>query len=163
MEYHLLTKRITGLLTQHNCWFETFEHEPVTTSEEAALVRTGYTLHQGAKAIIVKISPKSGEEKFIMIVLPADLRLDSKKIKVSLNLKSFRFATEEEISSLEPGLLRGAIPPFGNLISLPVYADRSLFGIEKIVFNAGDRRFSVAVKSEDYRKLVEPKILDISV
>lgn len=36
MDYHPLTKQITDLLTKNNYWFETFQHEPVLTSEEAA-------------------------------------------------------------------------------------------------------------------------------
>lgn len=86
MDYHPITKQITDLLTQNNYWFETFEHEEVTTSEEAAKTRPGYTLHQGAKAILAKIEKKNKEEIFVMFVVPVNLRLDSKKIKQELDI-----------------------------------------------------------------------------
>lgn len=159
---HPLTKQITDLLTSNSFWFETFTHDPVLTSEEAAKTRPGYTLQQGAKAIISKIQKRGSEEEFVMFVIPANLRLSSKKIKKVLDLKGLRFATEEEIGSLTNGVQRGAIPPLGNLFHIQVYADPKLFQNEKIVFNAGDRRFSVAMSSIDYKNIVSPQIVDIA-
>ena len=55
MEYHEITKKIIDLLTLKGAWFETFEHEAVRTSEEAAKTRPGYSLQQGAKAMIIRV------------------------------------------------------------------------------------------------------------
>ena len=54
------------------------------------------------------------------------------------------------------GVQPGGVPPFGNLFELPVYAVPELFDVERIVFNAGDRRFSLAMRSSDYRRLARP-------
>ncbi len=163
MSYHHVTKQITDLLEQNGCWFQTFEHEPVRTSEEAAKTRPGFTMHQGAKAMIVRaLSPEKGKF-FAMLVFPGDLRFDSKKAKAILGAKDLTFASEEEVGSLTGGVLVGGVPPFGNLFGLIVLADESLFANEKIIFNAGDRSFSVAMKSEDYKKLVNPKISNFAV
>lgn len=156
MEYHEVVSKILTLLTTKNCWHETFQHEAVRTSEEAARTRPGYTLHQGAKAMIVRI--KIPQPKFVMLVLPADLRFDNTKVKSFLGAKDLRFASEEEIAELTGGVQPGAVPPFGNFFGLEVVADPGLFENEKIVFNAGDRCFSVAMKSEDYKQLVAPQI-----
>lgn len=161
MKYHKVVEEIINLLKDNNCWFESFGHEPVRTSEDAARVRTGYSLHQGAKAMIVKYKTRTGEEKFVMLVFPADLKFDNKKVKEVLNTKDVHFATEQEISSITEGVQLGGVPPFGNLFDLEVFADPKLFENEKIIFNAGDRCFSLAVKSNDYKKLVNPSILEI--
>ena len=156
MGYHGTVSRILNLLETNHCWYETFQHEPVRTSEEAAKTRPGYTLHQGAKAMIVKI--KSAQSRFVMLVLPADMRFDNGKVKSFLAGKELRFATEQEIGNLTGGVQPGAVPPFGNLFGLEVVADPVLFENEKVVFNAGDRCFSVAMNSEDYKRLVNPQI-----
>jgi prolyl-tRNA editing enzyme YbaK/EbsC (Cys-tRNA(Pro) deacylase) len=158
MEYHPVTKQIIDLLQQNNCWFQIFEHAPVRTSEEAAKLRPGFTLHQGAKALIVKTQNRQKQKSLAMLVFPADLKFDAKKVKSILGVKDLRFATEEEVASLTAGIQAGGVPPFGNLFNLEVFVDESLFGNEKIIFNAGDRRVSIAMKSEDYRKLVNPNI-----
>jgi Ala-tRNA(Pro) deacylase len=159
--YHPVVAEIRGLLEQEGCWYETFEHQPVRTSEEAAATRPGYTLHHGAKAIILQRKGAGGEKSFVMLVFPADRKLDSKGAKVALGAKSIRFASEDEVRDVARGVEVGAIPPFGNLFGLEVLADRDLFEQERIVFNAGDRRFSIAMESADYRRLVHPIEADI--
>ncbi|MAS32577.1 MAG: hypothetical protein CL610_01135 [Anaerolineaceae bacterium] len=160
-EYHPITTAITNLLDAHDCWYETFEHEPVRTSEEAAHTRPGYTHSQGAKAIIVRVKRSKADKQFVMLVFPADRSFDSRKVKAYFQAKDIRFATEAEVNELTNGVQVGGVPPFGNLFDLPVYAAPELFDQARIVFNAGDRRFSVAMQSGDYRRLVEPVVIDL--
>src|SRR5262245_27737056 len=91
-------------------------HEPVYTSEQAAAVR-GTPLASGAKALVVK----AGAD-FVLLVLPADRKLDSRKARDGLGVKALRFATREEVEQLT-GLQPGSIPPFGSLFGLPTYCD----------------------------------------
>ncbi len=156
MVYHLVTKQITDLLTEHHITFRTFEHAPVRTSEEAAALRPEFTMHQGAKAIIVRGRDQSNEPFFAMLVFPADLKFDSKKVKAAIGAKSLSFATEEEVARLTGGVEIGGVPPFGNLFGLPIYVDGALFENREIIFNAGDRSFSVAMRSTDYRNIIQP-------
>ena len=161
MQYNPVVKQITDLLEKNNCEFKTFEHAPVTTSEEAAKLRPEYSLHQGAKAIIVRIILKDGQESFGMLVFPADLKFKSGLAKKALGAKELSFATEAEIAQITNGVERGGVPPFGNLFKLHVVADESLFENEKIIFNAGDRSFSIAMNSADYKKIVQPDVAKI--
>jgi Ala-tRNA(Pro) deacylase len=158
MSYHSATKRIIDLLTEHHVPFRTFEHAPVRTSEEAAALRPEFSMHQGAKALIVRARDKNNGTFFAMLVFPADLKFDSKKVKAAVGAKSLSFATEEEVARVTHGVQIGGVPPFGNLFGLPVYADESLFGNKEIIFNAGDRSFSIAMAAGDYRDLVRPTV-----
>lgn len=162
MEYHPVVEKIKEILRESHCWFETFEHEPVRTSEEAARVRTAYSLHQGAKAMIVRVKSSEQDKRFVMLAFPADLRFDKEKVKVLLSIKDVRLATEQEVSSITGGVELGGVPPFGNLFGLEIIVDPKLFQNEKIIFNAGDRRFSIAMRSEDYQGLVKPAVADIT-
>ena len=161
MSYHEVVSKILSSLKANDCWMETFEHEPVRTSEEASRTRPGYTLHQGAKAMIVRVKRSESDKRFAMLVFPADMRFDNAKVKALFGAKDIRFATEQEIAQLTAGVQAGAVPPFGNLFNLEVIADLGLFENEKIVFNAGDRSFSLAMKSEDYRNIVKPQVNSI--
>lgn len=162
MNYHPVAQTIIDLLKKNECWYETFEHEEVRTSEEASKIRDGYTLHQGTKALIVRVKISKKIKKFAMLVFPADLRFDSKKVKSYFGAKDIRFATVDEVNQCTGGVEVGGVPPFGNLFDLKIVADPKLFEIEKIVFNAGDRRFSVGMKSVDYKRLVNPRVTDIT-
>ena len=157
---HAIAQQILDLLTEGSYWHETFNHEPVRTSEDAAKIRDGYTLQQGAKAIIVRAKIPNEGKKFVMLVMPADRKFDSTKAKQVLGSKDIRFATEEEVEAATKGVKPGGVPPFGNLFGLEVVSDPSLYNNEKIVFNAG-RTTSVAMRSEDYRQLVRPRVEEI--
>jgi len=154
---HPIVKQIKDLLDQNVLWYRYFEHKPVKTSEEAAEIRPDYTLEQGAKALILRVK-KNKEVFFTMIVIPGNTKFDKKKVQKSLEIKNFRFATQEEINKITEGVQIGGIPPFGNLFGIKVYADEKILNVEKIIFNAGDRGISIAMRSVDYKNLVKPII-----
>lgn len=157
---HPIHQQITDVLRQHDCWFEEFEHEPVRTSEEAAALRDGYTLRQGAKAIIIRAKIPGEGKKFFMLVIPGNQKFDSTKVKQLLHSRDIRFATEDEVAEITDGIKPGGVPPFGNLFGLEIISDALLYENEKIIFNAG-RTTSIAMKSADYKKLVRPQIKKI--
>lgn len=158
LDLHAAVGRIKALLDAEGCWYETFEHEPVRTSEEAAATRPGYSLHQGAKAIILRVKRSKRDKFFVMLVFPADRRFNAKAVKDYFAARDIRFASEDEVARLTGGIQPGGLPPFGNLFGLPLFAAPQLFALERIVFNAGDRRFSLAMRSADYRRLAQPEL-----
>jgi len=161
MEYHAVVRKIINILEGGKVWFEVFEHESVRTSEEAAKIRTGYSLKQGAKTIIIKAKTSSDLSSYFMLVLPGDKKFDSKKVKKALKIKDIRFATEVEVLLITDGVQPGGVPPFGNIFGLQVIVDPTLIQNERIIFNAGDRRCSIAMKTKDYVGMVKPTIESI--
>jgi prolyl-tRNA editing enzyme YbaK/EbsC (Cys-tRNA(Pro) deacylase) len=162
MEYHPVVEKIKSILIERGVAFDTFEHEPVRTSEEASKVRTGYTIEQGTKALIARVKERGGAKRFVMLVVPGNKKFDPKKVKAFTGFTDIRFATEEEVAEVTGGVLPGGVPPFGNLFNLDVYADTTIFNNERIIFNAGDRSFSIGMPSVDYKSIVNPKIGDIA-
>jgi len=161
MSFHPVSKRIEAILREEGCWYERFEHEPVRTSEEAAVVRPGYSLFQGSKALIVRVR-KQGVRTFAMLVIPGDRRFDPSKARKVLQSTDIRFASVDEVGELTGGIQPGGVPPWGNLFGIPVYADYGVLSNEKIIFNAGDRSVSIAMLSADYGRLVKPVASDLS-
>jgi Ala-tRNA(Pro) deacylase len=157
-KYHPVVSQIVKLLEKNQVWFETFEHEPVRTSEEAAKLRHGYSLHQGAKSLLIRVKVSKTQRKFVMLVVPGDTRFNSAKAEQILGSKDLRFATETEVGELTGGIQPGGVPPFGNLFELEVIVDPTLLANEKIIFNAGDKSFSIGMKSVDYVEIVKPRI-----
>lgn len=161
MAEHDIFHQILDVVKKDGCWHESFEHgETVRTSEEAAALRPGYTLAEGAKALIVRIKIPNQGKSFVMAVLPGDKKFDSKKLKLAAGANDLRFATEAEVAELTSGVQPGGVPPFGNLFGIKVFADNGIFLNEKIIFNAG-RDVSIAIKSADYKTLVHPIVASI--
>jgi Ala-tRNA(Pro) deacylase len=130
--------------------------EAYTAQEIAALQHVkGRRL---AKVVIVRAGDRS-----VLLVLPADRRVDFEKLKAALGTRDVRLAQESEFRDLFPGCEVGAMPPFGNLYGLPVYADRSLEKDDEIVFNAGTHTLTAKLAWRDYVTLVTPVMADFAV
>jgi len=151
MESTSVFGRLTALLDAAGVPYAVTRHAPVRTSEDAARVR-GTPLSSGAKALVCKAG-----ERFVLFVMPADLRLDSAAARRALGVKGLRFATSEEVAGLT-GLLPGAIPPFGQLFGLATVCDERLAAEATINFNAGDRGISVAMAAADYLAVERPAL-----
>ena len=144
-------ERLSQRLGSQSIGFDVLRHAPVFTSEQAAEVR-GTPLASGAKALICK-----ADEQFLMIVLPANLKLASKAVRKAVGIKSLRFASKEEVEQLT-GLAPGSIPPFGSLFDLVTWCDERLAEHPRINFNAGDHAISISMTYADYVLAEQPKL-----
>lgn len=144
---------IIRLLKKNNIIYQLFEHEPVYTSAEAARIRQTKET-QGAKALLFL-----ADKKPILLVLPGNKKVDTKTFKKTFNIKDLSFAKPEQVLELT-GLEVGAVPPFGNVMNLPTYIDKSLLNEDEIVFNAGAHTKSIKMKTADFLKLCKP-IIDL--
>lgn len=144
-------ERLEAWLQGKSITFTVLRHAPVFTSEQAAAVR-GTSLASGAKALVLKAG-----EQFCLAVLPADRKLDSKKARETLRVKSLRFAAKEEVERLT-GLQPGSIPPFGSLFGLKTYCDPALGENASINFNAGDHAISIQMDYADFASVEAPTL-----
>jgi len=71
-------------------------------------------------------------------------------------------ATESEFTDKFPDCETGAMPPFGNLYGIDVYADESLARDKEISFNAGSHRELVRLAWDDFKRLVHPKVMKLA-
>jgi Ala-tRNA(Pro) deacylase len=98
----------------------------------------------------------------ILVVISAATKLDNSAFKTQFKVKDLRMATAQEVESVS-GAVVGAVPPFGNLFNVVVYADQKLLLNEDIAFNAGDLTKSVIMKSSDWKNLVNPTVGDFAI
>ncbi len=148
-------ERLRERLTQQGVSFTVLRHEAVFTSEQAAAVR-GVPLGSGAKALVVKAG-----DNFVLLVVPADRKLDNRKAKTALGVRDLRFATKEEVLE-KTGLQPGSIPPFGSLFSLPTHCDPALGEHASINFNAGDHCISIQMSHADYVAVERPVLVGLT-
>jgi Ala-tRNA(Pro) deacylase len=151
----IVLDRLRTLLRSAGVSFQETHHAPVFTSEEAAAVR-GASLASGAKALVVKAG-----DHFVLLVIPADRKLESKQARQALGVKELRFANKDELLAVT-GLPPGAVPPFGSLFGLTTYADPALEGQPRINFNAGDHTVSFSMSWQDYLTAERPQVTGLT-
>ena len=139
-------------LDARNVAYVVISHSPAFTAQGiASLVHiSGKEL---AKTVIVKL-----DGKLVMAVLPAQFHVDLAALKKAANATTAQLASEEEFADRFPGCETGAMPPFGNLFGLDVFADDSLEADKEVAFNAGTHRELIRMAWADYKRLAEPKV-----
>lgn len=147
-----VAKLLKKYLDKNKIKYKTKKHAEVYTAQEVAHAQhvPGRFM---AKSVILKM-----DTRFIMVVLPAHIKVNLARFKKLTGAKSVRLATEKEFGKLFPGCDIGAMPPFGNLYNIPVGVDKNLTKDEHIVFNAGTHKDTITMKYKDFEKLVQPKV-----
>lgn len=140
-------------LDKHNVRYIVISHSPAYTAQGiAALVHIpGKEL---AKTVMVKM-----DGSLVMAVLPASFHVDLKRLRAQAMATTVALASESEFKDRFPDCEIGAMPPFGNLYGIEVFADEGLAKDEEIAFNAGSHRELIRLAWEDFEKLVKPKVV----
>ena len=149
-------ERLTKYLDMYNIAYVVISHSPAYTAQGiAGLVHiSGKEL---AKTVIVKL-----DGKLAMAVLPAKYHVDLVPLRKAANAKTVERAAEEEFKDRFPQCETGAMPPFGNLFGLDVFADDSLEKDKEIPFNAGTHRELIRMAWEDFKRLADPKVMQFA-
>lgn len=106
-----------------------------------------------AKTVMIKM-----DGKMAMAVLTASHRVDFDLLKKLGKATTVDLAGEEEFKTFFPDCEVGAMPPFGNLYDMEVYADENLSADEEIAFNAGSHRELIKLSFDDFKKIAKPKM-----
>jgi len=144
-------ERLEAYLRENGVAYETRHHPLAYTAQEVAAAE-----HLPGK-FLAKVVMVKGDERLVMLAMPAPSRVDLAKLKAVLGAGEVRLAREEEFADLFPDCEVGAMPAFGNLYGVEVYTDKSLSEDEKIIMQAGTHTDTIALAYADFERLVKPK------
>ncbi len=136
--------------------YESREHKPTFSSQYMAEVE-----HEKGRFVAKPVMVKA-DGKYIMCVLAACCKVDLVALKNNLGAKSVELAEEDEIGRLFGNCELGAEPPFGNLYDIPTIMDKTLENDDHILFQAGSHDKAIWMNMADYRKLVNPRIMEFT-
>jgi Ala-tRNA(Pro) deacylase len=151
----ILTK-LREFLEQEKVAYSVHSHPQAYTALEIA------ALEHVKDRMLAKVVIVTDAGALLMVVLPADRRVDFKKVAAVLGTEELRLAQESEFRDRFPACEVGAMPPFGNLFGLPVLIDELLAENDEIVFNAGTHTLTAKLRFADFRRLVQPRIASLS-
>lgn len=139
-------------LDSHNIKYLVISHSLAYTAQGIAAL-THVSGKKLAKTVILKI-----DGILAMAVVPASLYVDLDRLRSLTGAQVVELATEREFKDAFPDCETGAMPPFGNLYDMSVYADASLSENEEITFSAGTHRELMRMSWYDLVRLVNPLI-----
>lgn len=150
-------ERLEEYLRDNGVPFEVQEHRPAFTAQRVAA-----TEHVPGR-MFAKVVMAEEDGELVMLVLPANSVVDTRKASVAVGGQEVRLASEREFAPRFPDCEAGAMPPFGNLYDVPVYVDEGLGESERIVFQAGTHTLTMSVPYADFERLAHPTVADLAV
>lgn len=150
------SQQLKSFLDSNHVKYKTITHSPQYTAQEIAASAHIPGKHL-AKTVIVKV-----DGEFAMAVLPASLHVSLTRLKEATGADNAEIASEQEFGELFPDCEVGAMPPFGNLYDMPVFAAEQLIEDEEIAFSAGSHTELVQLAYRDFDNLVHPKVIALS-
>jgi Ala-tRNA(Pro) deacylase len=147
--------KLRDFLDSHDIKYLVISHSLAYTAQGIAAL-THLSGKKLAKTVIVKI-----DGILAMAVVPASLHVDLDRLATLTGAQTVEIASEQEFKNAFPDCETGAMPPFGNLYDMAVYADASLGDNEELTFNAGTHRELVRMRWDDFARLVNPTVTDL--
>jgi len=149
-------RRLKEYLDRENVKYVSIRHSPAYTAQEIAASAhiRGQDL---AKSVVVKV-----DGQMALAVLPASVKVDLGFLREAAGARRTELATESDFINAFPECELGAMPPFGNLYSMPVYVDERLTLDKEIAFNAGTHSELIRMPYADFARLAKPQVVRLS-
>ena len=108
----------------------------------------GVDEHSVVKTLVFE----TNEKKPLIVLMHGDREVSTKNLARHLGVKSVEAATAETAAKVT-GYQFGGTSPFGTRMKLPVYAERTIFDLDRIFINGGKRGFLVEIDPAELRSI----------
>jgi Ala-tRNA(Pro) deacylase len=151
--------RLVAELDASGARYRLIEHAPEGRTELVSALR-GHALASAAKCLILLVKIGKKQTRYVLAVVPGDARLDLAAVKALLGASYVAFADTGKAEQLA-GSITGTVLPFSYDERLELIADPAVLEHSELYFNAGRLDRSVALASDDYLRLAQPRLARI--
>lgn len=145
---------VEEFLTSHHVNFIAHEHPAVFTCEEAEKYCSNIP-GTPAKNLLLRNDKST---RFVLVILPADKRLDLKKLGPIIGEKHLSFANPQKLLELL-GLTPGAVSPFGLINDqnnqVEVFVDQDIYDASVLNFHPNRNTASLEISGKMFHKFLE--------
>lgn len=148
-------KKTKNYLDKKLAKYDEVAHKTVYTAYDAASTMKR-ELKEIAKSLLV-----AADKAYVMVIIPAHMKLDMPKLKKALSAKKVSIPNEKvmvKVFKVKPG----AMTAFGGLHKLETLVDKSLLKTKDVILSAGSFTDSVRMKAKDFIAMEEAKLANIA-
>jgi len=149
-------KTLKQFLDKEKVKYVSIVHSTAYTAQEVA-ASAHIPGKELAKTVIVQLDGQTA-----MAVLPANRKVVLQDLREATGADQVKLVPEEQFKQKFPDCELGAMPPFGNLYGMEVFAASSLASNEQIAFNAGSHTEVIKLPYKDFERLVQPKVINFT-
>jgi Ala-tRNA(Pro) deacylase len=150
----MISKKLKDYLDSAGAAYSGHPHRVAYTSQEIA-----QSAHFPGRQMVKSVILKTDDQQLIMAVLSANDAANLDILRDEIGCRTLRLASESEFNDSFPTCTTGAMPPFGNLFNVPTYCEAKLAENVEIEFNGGAHYQTIRMRFDDYRRLVNPKMV----
>jgi Cys-tRNA(Pro) deacylase len=113
-------------------------------------------------AVIKTLVFETDEKKPLIVLMHGDRQVSTKNLARFLNVKTVVPAAPEKAQKLT-GYLVGGTSPFGLRTKISIFAESTIFDLERIYINGGKRGFLVEIHAQCLEQVLELKRVAVAV
>ncbi|MFJ6752115.1 YbaK/EbsC family protein [Streptomyces sp. NPDC091266] len=152
--------QLLALLQEGGARHRLIEHAPEGRTDVVSELR-GHALDQAAKCIVVRVKVTKKSSRYALAVVPGDRRVNLGRLKELYDARHVSFADQATAERLS-GCVSGSIVPFSFDPALELIVDPDLLEHREMFFNAAELHLSLALDTEDYRRLARPRVAPVA-
>ncbi|MBX3287961.1 MAG: aminoacyl-tRNA deacylase [Acidobacteria bacterium] len=95
-------------------------------------------------AVVKTLVFETNEKRPLIVLMHGDREVSAKNLARHLGVRSVEPVTPEKVTKLT-GYQVGGTSPFGTKTTMPVYAERTIFDLDRIYINGGKRGFLIEI------------------
>ncbi len=130
-----------------------FQPRPYTWEEHGGAALSARVLGVPEGSVIKTLVLKTDAGEYILLLMHGDKEASLKQLARVIGVKHVEMAEEAE-ATRRTGYLFGGTSPFGTRTRMPVYVERTVFTLPKILINGGKRGFLVEMQPSDMRRVL---------
>jgi Cys-tRNA(Pro) deacylase len=130
--------------------------------EKGGTAESAKRLNVDEHAVIKTLIFETDEKKPLIVLMHGDRSVSSKNLARQIGVRSAGPASPERANKWT-GYMVGGTSPFGTRTQMPVFAESTIFDLERIYINGGKRGFLVEVDAAECLKVLDAKAVDVAI
>ena len=122
--------------------------------EKGGTKHSAEVLNVDEHAVVKTLVFETNERKPLIVLQHGDFQVSTKELARILDVKTIAPASPERASKLT-GYLVGGTSPFGVKTKVPIYAEKTIFDLERIYINGGKRGFLIEIEPQVLEQVLE--------
>lgn len=147
------------VLREKKVEFEPFVFDYV---EKGGTRHSAEVLQVDEHAVVKTLIFETNEKKPLIVLQHGDLVVSTKELARILKVKNVAPVTPEKANKLT-GYLVGGTSPFGTKTKMPVYAEKTIFDLERIYINGGKRGFLTAISPRVLKEILPIEEVEVGI
>jgi Cys-tRNA(Pro) deacylase len=114
--------------------------------------------HQVIKTIVMETDSRAP----LIVLMHGDCEVSTKQLARLIGAKQVN-PCRVDVAQKQTGYMVGGTSPFGTRRSFPVYAEKSIFDLQRIFINGGKRGFLIEIDPQDIKRALDVREVTVCI